>query len=120
MRIRINSSLFVETAFKLPEFQNEYGQGNSGEFAYVDGLGGGLNDNITYSWGPRLDVDNLVPQFDSPVSLPDGMVVRGGDTSLYNGLPITPTPFNSHPDNLKDFYQTGITTINNASVSNVF
>lgn len=118
--IRINSSLFVETAFKLPEFQNEYGQGNSGEFAYVDGLGGGLNDNITYSWGPRLDVDNLVPQFDSPVTLPDGMVVRGGDTSLYNGLPITPTPFNSHPDNLKDFYQTGITTINNASVSNGF
>ncbi|CAM4173799.1 SusC/RagA family TonB-linked outer membrane protein [Gillisia limnaea] len=118
--ISINSSLFVDTAFKLPEFQNEFGQGNSGQFAYVDGLGGGLNDNITYSWGPRLDVGNLVPQFDSPVTLPDGTVVRGGDTSLYNGLPITPTPFNSHPDNLKDFYQTGITTINNASVSNGF
>ncbi|WP_432411823.1 SusC/RagA family TonB-linked outer membrane protein [Rasiella sp. SM2506] len=118
--ISINSSLFVETAFKLPEFQNEYGQGNSGEFAYVDGLGGGLNDNITYSWGPRLDVGTLVPQFDSPVTLPDGTIVRGGDTALYSGLPITPTPFNSHPDNLKDFYQTGITTIHNASVSNGF
>ncbi len=118
--ISINSSLFVETAFKLPEFQNEYGQGNSGEFAYVDGLGGGINDNITYSWGPRLDVGNLIPQFDSPVTLPDGTIVRGGDTALYSGLPITPTPFISHPDNLKDFYQTGITTINNASVSNGF
>ncbi|RDK89067.1 SusC/RagA family TonB-linked outer membrane protein [Marinirhabdus gelatinilytica] len=118
--ISINSSLFVETAFKLPEFQDEYGQGNSGEFEYVDGLGGGLNDNITYSWGPRLDVGNLIPQYDSPVVLPNGSVVRGGDTSLYNGLPITPTPFVSNPDNLKDFYKTGITTINNASVSNGF
>ena len=118
--VSINTSLFVETPFKLPEFQNEYGQGNGGEFAYVDGLGGGTNDLISYSWGPRLDAGNLIPQYDSPVTLPDGTVVRGGDTSLYSGLPITPTPFNSHPDNLKDFYRTGVTTINNASVSNSF
>lgn len=118
--ISINSSLFVDTAFQLPEFQNEFGQGNSGQFEYVNGLGGGINDNITYSWGPRLDVGNLIPQFDSPVVLPNGNVVRGGDTSLYDGLPITPTPFNSHPDNLKDFYNTGVTTINNASVSSGF
>ncbi|UAB82375.1 SusC/RagA family TonB-linked outer membrane protein [Marixanthomonas sp. SCSIO 43207] len=120
MGISINSSLFIETPFKLPEFQNEYGQGNGGQFEYVDGLGGGINDLISYSWGPRLDVGNLIPQYDSPVILPDGTVVRGGDTSLYSGLPITPTPFVSHPDNLKDFYRTGITTINNASVSNSF
>lgn len=117
MGVSINSSLFVENAFQLPQFQNEYGQGNSGQFEFVDGLGGGINDLITYSWGPRLDVGNLIPQWDSPVFLPDGTVVRGGDTSLYDGLPITPTPFNSHPDNLKNFYQTGITTINNVAVS---
>lgn len=90
MGISINSSLFIENAFKLPDFQNEYGQGNSGQFEFVDGLGGGINDNISYSWGPRLDTGLLIPQHDSPVSLPDGTVVRGGDTSLYNGLPITP------------------------------
>ncbi|MDX1462980.1 MAG: SusC/RagA family TonB-linked outer membrane protein, partial [Marinirhabdus sp.] len=118
--LSINTSLFVDSAFKLPEFQNQYGQGNSGEFAFVDGLGGGTNDLISYSWGPRLDAGILVPQFDSPVTLPDGTVVRGGDTALYSGLPITPTPFESHPDNLKDFYETGITTINNVSVSNGF
>jgi len=118
--ISINSSITFDSAFRLPEFQNEFGQGNSGNFEYVDGLGGGINDNITYSWGPRLDVGNLVPQFDSPVTLPDGTVVRGGDTSLYSGTPITPTPFNSNPDNLKDFYQTGITTINNISINDSF
>lgn len=118
--VSYNTSLFIDTAFKLPEFQNEYGQGNSGEFEYVDGLGGGINDNITYSWGPRLDQGLLIPQFDSPVMLPNGTVVRGGDTSVYDGQPITPTAFNSHPDNLKDFYETGVTTINNLSIATGF
>ena len=118
--VSLNSSININSAFKLPEFQNEYGQGQSGVFEFVDGLGGGTSDNITYSWGPRLDVGNLIPQFDSPVQLADGSFVRGGDTSLYNGLPITPTPFNSNPDNLKDFYKTGSTTINNIAISNGF
>ncbi|WP_445386326.1 SusC/RagA family TonB-linked outer membrane protein [Robiginitalea sp. IMCC44478] len=120
MGISYSSSFFVDRAFRLPDFQNTYGQGNSGQFEFVDGLGGGVNDNITYSWGPRLDQGSLISQFDSPVVLADGRIVRGGDTSLYNGLPITPTPFVSHPDNLKDFYETGTTFINNLSVSNAF
>ncbi|WP_339835423.1 SusC/RagA family TonB-linked outer membrane protein [uncultured Maribacter sp.] len=118
--ISYNTSFFVESAFKLPEFQNEYGQGNAGAFAFVDGLGGGTNDLITYSWGPRLDVGNLVPQYDSPVSLADGTIVRGGDTALYSGIPITPTQFSSNPDNLKDFYETGTTLINNISIASGF
>ncbi len=118
--ISFNSSLFVDSAFRLPKFQNQYGQGNSGQFEYVDGLGGGTNDLISYSWGPRLDSGVLIPQYDSPVVLPDGTIVRGADTSLYSGVPITATPFVSHPDNLKDFYQTGITTITNIAVSNSF
>jgi TonB-linked SusC/RagA family outer membrane protein len=118
--ISVNTSVFIDTAFRLPDFQNSYGQGNSGQFEYVDGLGGGTNDNITYSWGPRLDAGIFIPQFDSPVFLPDGSVVRGGDTSLYSGDAITPTLFKSNPDNLKDFYETGVTTINNISIGNSF
>lgn len=118
--ISINTSVFIDTAFRLPDFQNSYGQGNSGQFEYVDGLGGGTNDNITYSWGPRLDAGIFIPQFDSPVFLPDGSVVRGGDTSLYSGNAITPTLFKSNPDNLKDFYETGVTTINNISIGDNF
>lgn len=118
--ISYNTSFFMDSAFRLPDFQNEFGQGQSGAFEFVDGLGGGISDNITYSWGPRLDVGNLIPQFDSPVTLNDGTVVRGGDTALYSGLPITPTPFVSHPDNLKDFYETGTTFINNLAISTGF
>tara|TARA_R110002051_G_scaffold73135_1_gene132681 strand:- start:53955 stop:57116 length:3162 start_codon:yes stop_codon:yes gene_type:complete len=118
--VSYNTSFFVDSAFELPDFQNEYGQGNAGEFAFVDGLGGGTNDLITYSWGPRLDVGNLIPQYDSPVTLPDGTVVRGGDTALYSGIAITPTEFKSNPDNLKNFYETGTTLINNIAISNGF
>ncbi len=115
--ISFNSTTTVDGPFKLPKFQNSYGQGNSGKFEYKDGLGGGINDNISYSYGPALDQGILVKQYDSPVPLPDGTTVRGGDVAVRGNNPITPTPFNSHPDNLKDFYQTGITAINNLAIS---
>ena len=115
--ISFNSTASIESPFKLPEFQNTYGQGNGGKFAFKDGLGGGINDVLTYSYGPKLDQGTLIPQYDSPVTLPDGSVVRGGDVALYNNVPITPTPFISHPNNLKDFYETGKTFINNLAFS---
>ncbi len=118
--ISFNSTILSESAFQLPEFQNSFGQGNSGEFEFVDGLGAGTNDNITYSWGPALDAGNLISQFDSPVTLADGTQVRGGDVAVHGGADITPTTFDSHPDNLKDFYQTGITSINNIAISSGF
>ena len=115
--VSFNSTFYTERPFQLPRFQNSYGQGNSGAFKYVNGLGGGINDNISYSYGPKLDAGLLIPQYDSPVTLPDGRVVRGADTQVYSGLPITPTPFVSHPDNLKNFYETGHTAINNLAIS---
>ena len=115
--ITFNSSLTLDRPFRLPQYQNQFGQGQGGQFAFVDGLGGGISDNITYSYGPRLDAGNLVPQFDSPVTLPDGTVVRGGDVAVHGGLPITATPFVSRPDNVRDFYETGTTAINNLAIS---
>ncbi|WP_088323710.1 SusC/RagA family TonB-linked outer membrane protein [Polaribacter tangerinus] len=118
--IEINSGITFENAFRLPKFQNKYGQGNSGSFEFVDGLGGGINDNITYSWGPELDAENYITQFDSPVILANGTEVRAGDTSLYSNLLATPTLFKSHPNNLKKFYKTGISTTHNIAISNAF
>ena len=115
--ISFNSSVTLDRPFQLPRYQNAFGQGQGGEFAFVDGLGGGISDNITYSYGPRLDAGNQVPQFDSPVTLPDGTVVRGGDVAVHGGLPIPATPFVSRPDNVRDFYETGSTAINNLSIS---
>ena len=115
--ISFNSSFTVDNPFQLPRYQNEFGQGQGGAFEFVDGLGGGTSDNITYSYGPRLDAGINVPQFDSPVTLADGTVVRGGDVAVHGGQPIPGTPFISHPDNVKDFYETGTTAINNLSIS---
>jgi len=118
--VSFNTTTYLETPFKLPEFQNKYAQGNGGQFAFEDGLGGGVNDLISYSYGPELDKGNFTPQYDSPSTLPDGTVVRGGDVAVRNGSPITATELKSNPNNLKDFYQTGVTTINNLAVSSGF
>ncbi|THH41194.1 SusC/RagA family TonB-linked outer membrane protein [Neolewinella litorea] len=115
--ITFNSSVTLDRPFQLPRYQNEFGQGQGGKFAFVDGLGAGISDNITYSYGPRLDAGLNVPQFDSPVTLSDGTVVRGGDVAVHGGLPIPATPFVSRPDNVRDFYGTGSTAINNLAIS---
>ena len=90
--ISVNAGITFATIATLAEFQNEFGQGANGEFSYVDGKGGGLNDGYDESWGPRLD-GRLIPQFDSPV---------------INGVRQA-TPWVAHPDNVKDFFETGIT-----------
>lgn len=115
--ISFNSSNYLETSFQLPVFQNSYGLGNSGQYSYKDGLGGGINDNITYSFGPKLNAGLSIPQYDSPVTLANGQTVRAGDVAIHGGLPITPTPFVAYPNNLKDFYGTGRTSINNLAIS---
>ena len=119
--ISFNSSFTVDNPFQLPRFQNQFGQGQGGEFAFVDGLGAGISDNITYSYGPRLDIGLEIPQFDSPrwINLPTvsgNPVFRGGDIAV-SDLPIQPTPWVSQPDNVKDFYETGTTAINSLAIS---
>jgi TonB-linked SusC/RagA family outer membrane protein len=115
--ISFNSSFTVDNPFQLPDVQNEFGQGQGGQFEFADGLGAGTSDNITYSYGPRLDQGLNIAQFDSPVTLPDGRVVRGGDVAVHGGAPITASPWVSNPNNVKDFYESGTTSINSLAIS---
>jgi TonB-linked SusC/RagA family outer membrane protein len=121
--ISVNSGITFENPLVLPDFQKKYGQGNDGEFSFMDGLGSGVRDGVDESWGPAFN-GQLIPQFDSPTS--NG--VRGGDIYLINDGSlgsaanlaargtITPTPWLNSFD-LKDFYETGITTNNNIAVA---
>ena len=120
--VEVSSQTTLERPFRLPAFQNRYGQGNGGAFAYVDGAGGGRNDGITFSYGPELDRGLSVTQFDSPVALPDGRTVRAGDLALYDPSTATvaPTPFVSRPDNVRGLYETGVTTHNAVALSQRF
>ncbi|MBK7028832.1 MAG: SusC/RagA family TonB-linked outer membrane protein [Bacteroidales bacterium] len=99
--VELSNSTTFETPLRLPNYQNGYGQGSAGQFEYVDGANGGVNDGVDESWGPKLDAGLLIPQYDSPVV--DG--VR------------QPTPWISHPDNIKDFLETGTTSTTNVAVS---
>jgi TonB-linked SusC/RagA family outer membrane protein len=95
--INFNAGLTLATVATLPEFQDYFGQGANGRFSYIDGKGGGVNDGVDESWGPRLDVGLLIPQFHS------------------NGQPA---PWVSHPNNVRDFFETGITQDYGIAISN--
>jgi outer membrane receptor protein involved in Fe transport len=70
-------------------------------FSYVDGYGSGVNDGVDESWGPRLDVGLMIPQYSSP---------------SVNGVKQA-TPWISHPSNIKDFFRTGYSTSHNISLT---
>lgn len=122
VQISYDGNFSIDRAVNLPKYQNLYGQGSRGDeysyntlgggesyqdyvvknsFSYVDGTGEfGVNDNIDESWGPRMDIGLMVPQFNSPV---------------VNGVRQA-TPWNSHKNNVKQFFQTGFSQNHNISL----
>ena len=111
--VTINSNTTFDNVLRLPDWQDKYGQGNNGQFAFVNGAGAGTADGVDESWGPELDKGLLIPQFDSPRSV-EGF--RGGDLNAPAGSTITPTPWVSQPDNVNEFFETGLTLSNNISL----
>jgi len=93
--ITLNSNAVIENIATLPVYQNAFGQGSEGKFSYVDGKGGGINDGVDESWGPKLN-GQLIPQFYS------------------KGVAV---PFIAHPDNVRDFFQTGYTLNNGIAIA---
>ena len=93
--IEFSNTTTFESPLVLPNFQNKYGQGSAGKFSFVDGAGGGVNDGTDESWGPQLDAGLLLPQYNSPMDAQGNRI---------------PSPWISHPNNVKDFFETGVTT----------
>lgn len=93
--VNVYSKNTFESVLTLPSYQNGYGQGSGGTFSYVDGKGGGINDGVDESWGPKLD-GRLIPQFFS------------------NGVAV---PWVAHPNNVSDFFETGHTLSSGVSIS---
>jgi len=91
--VTVNSNTAFENLLTLPKYQNVFGQGANGEFSYKDGAGGGVNDNVDESWGPKMN-GQLIPQF-------------------FDG---SPQPFVPHPDNVKSFFKTGVSYSNGVSL----
>lgn len=101
--VEFNSSTMVEHGFlTIPEVQDEYGPGDHGVYAFVDGRGGGLNDGDYDIWGPRFE-GQLIPQYDSPIDTKTGE--------------RTSTPWMARgKDNLKRFLDPGLLSTNSISL----
>jgi TonB-linked SusC/RagA family outer membrane protein len=83
--VTVNSGIGFETAWSLPEVQNQYGQGNGG--AFTDTLKSGE------SWGAKMDGRTYISFL--------------GQQRNYS----------AQPDNIKDFFRTGVSTMNSIGVS---
>lgn len=127
--ITVESATTFSKPSSLPDYQNQYGQGNLGKYWYKDGLNGGAYDGVDESTGPKLDY-TVKPED----------IQQGGDLywTVQAGIPQTPgsilalpqfnspidpatgkripTPWISHPDNVKDFFVTGFTTVNSVAL----
>jgi TonB-linked SusC/RagA family outer membrane protein len=93
VKVQLRSYATSDKFSVLPTYQNSYGQGFGGDFQYVDGAGGGINDGADESWGPKLD-GRLIDQFTGAKQ-----------------------PWIAHPNNIKDFFQTGHSVSNGISVT---
>jgi len=120
VQVSYDGNITFSQAANLPKLQNSYGQGADGDemaYQFYKEDGGtlsyqdyalqygfnfnGINTGYDESWGPRLDVGLMIPQFDSPV---------------VNGV-YQPTPWISHPNNVRDFFQTGYTMNHTVTIS---
>ena len=94
--ITFSSNVQFDNPLLLPDYQNSYGQGsNPYTFEFIDGQNG--DGGVDESWGPPLDI---------------GLEFVQWDNYKYGGAA---TPWVSQPDNIKDFFETGIQLSNNIS-----
>lgn len=114
--VSYDGSVTIDRISTVPKLQNSYGQGNNGDefhwkanhpelsyqeyaeqyaFNWVDGTNG-INDFYDESWGPRLDAGLNLVQYDS------------------NGQKV---PWVSNPNNVKDFFRTGVSQNHTVSVT---
>jgi TonB-linked SusC/RagA family outer membrane protein len=112
--VTVNSNTTFDNPLVMPKWQDKYGQGNNGQFAFVNGAGAGIADGVDESWGPQMDIGLKIPQFDSPRDVPG---FRGGDLNAPRGSVIIPTDWVSQPNNVNDFFRTGVTLSNNISIA---
>ena len=117
--VEVSSNYVVSNPLKLPKYQTVYGQGNGngGDFAFVNGGGAGLTDGTDEAWGPAFKGQNY-PQFNSPRTL-NGQVIpfNGGDLNAPAGSVITSTPWLPYANNLKNFLETGSILTNTVAFS---
>ncbi len=121
--ISYSTSLTFETVNTSPDLQYEYGQGTLPDYYYYDARTPDLNKGAGYdpepglvgqtgmlSWGPKLDGSLYYQYYDETRGI-------GGEYDQLGDFRRKATPFVSHGDWFKDFFQTGHTWTNTVAVS---
>ncbi|GLR19427.1 SusC/RagA family TonB-linked outer membrane protein [Portibacter lacus] len=104
--VTASSSVSMDKVYILPSYQDEYAGGyNQDLIDYVDPVDGqtykGLNYSADESWGPALDGTQYRPYW-----------------SWFPGADYgTTIPLAANPDNVRDFFDTGVTNQNSVSIS---
>ena len=91
-KVSINSSTSFQSILKLPEFQNEFGQGGEGA----------PDSRENFSWGPKFD----------GTTKPWGQQILDDSGNVIQKV----KPYSALPNNVKSFFNTGITLNNNISI----
>ncbi len=100
--VELNSSLMVEKAGNFMPYQNLYGGGSSQNWRTLPNGDKYVDMAVDESWGPKMD----------------GTLVR----DVFSFYPQDPTygqltPFVAHPNNIADYFETGINANNGISVA---
>jgi TonB-linked SusC/RagA family outer membrane protein len=126
LTVNYDFNLQIDKVSLLPKYQNKYGGGNSPSFSklYFNespeafGPGGGTYDDQdgkgSYDLIPQYSVDE---SWGAPL---DGRSVRhywSWDKDKNNPYFGQVAPWSAHPDNVHDFFKTGVTMSNNVSVA---
>lgn len=106
MQVSVSTSTVLDRPYEYLKMHNTFATGVTPftDEQWQELTGGPLviEEGSAARLGPQLDIGQEAIQWNSPVD--------------ENGNPI-PTPLVSHPDNIKNFVQTGITNTNNMAIS---
>ncbi len=112
--VEINSGVTFDEAYKTPNYQNSYAGGSNSDmikFTYVAGMPEGWkaldgkyyhNYDDDASWGPRMNGQEYIPAY----------AFFPGHERSFKTASLTP-----QPNNIKDFYDIGVTRTNNINFS---
>lgn len=95
MSVNFSQTSYINEVANLPDYQNKYGQGSDGSF---------VAGNVG-SWGPAFSEIDYVPHPYSSL------------TSIFPEYEGVMVPYEGKPDNVKDFFQTGIGRITALNIS---
>ncbi|MBB2150093.1 SusC/RagA family TonB-linked outer membrane protein [Pedobacter gandavensis] len=113
--VELNHSTTIENVATLPKYQNEYGGGSSQEWEYFkydptkDAPALKAMDGVRYhnyqddvSWGPRFDGLPYAPFY---------------SWNKYDSDYAKTAPYVAQPNNIRDFYETGVQNNTNIAIS---